>query len=479
VALDNLSDLIKSGERSRLIPVVADTSKEERAVSSLLAAFSVVPSLASSMLQDVGGPTNQRASVRCFSQVVFKTATADGRLRPDGFIEVDTGRKVWRALVEAKIGGAELTAEQIESYLELARELGIDALITISNQFSTLPTHHPVAVNRQKLRSVELYHFSWLAILTKAKLLSEDKSINDPEQAFILAELIRYLSHESCGVCEITRLGKEWKEVCTKVQTGTPVSKTDPETIAVVSQWHQLTRYLALELSASVGQSVDVWLPRAHVRDPMLRLTEESARLTTDQLLTVELEIPNASSRLTVEADFSRKSIRFSLDVNTPEDRARPKAAVTWLTRQLTNLTDSDDTLLRAHWTGRSPDTVASLAAVIADPKVVVPDDKKELPTGFQVQRVVELAARFKGANAFVEDARRELPRFYKDVVQNLSNWTPKAPAYKERSPDAAPEDRMPEAASGPEASTAASAPTEAPAESTTGPQEPAAATNT
>jgi hypothetical protein len=94
MASTDVSDLIKFGERSRLIPVVADMSKEERAVSPLLAAFSIVPSLAHSMLQEVGGPTNQRSTVRCFSQVVLKGEPTDRKLRPDGFLEVDTGRKV-------------------------------------------------------------------------------------------------------------------------------------------------------------------------------------------------------------------------------------------------------------------------------------------------------------------------------------------------------------------------------------------------
>jgi hypothetical protein len=42
------------------------------------------------------------------------------------------------------------------------------------------------------------------------------------------------------------------------------------------------------------------------------------------------------------------------------------------------------------------------------------------------------LAGRFKGSNTFIEDARRELPRFYKEVVQNVVNWVPRAPKYKE-----------------------------------------------
>lgn len=430
------SDLIKSGEKSRLIPVVADMSKEERAVSPLLAAFSIVPAFAHSMLQEVGGPTNQRATIRAFSQIVFKGAPTDKKLRPDGLLEVDSGRKVWKALVEAKIGGAQLSAEQLEAYLDLAKRYGVDAVITISNEFATLPTHHPVAVNKLKLRNVELYHFSWLAILTKARLLSDDKGVSDPEQAYILKELIRYLSHDSSGVCEMTRLGKEWKEVCAKAQTGTPIAKGEPGTVAVVAQWHQLTRYLALELSAAIGKPVNVWLTRAHTKDPAQRLTQECAQFAGQPILKVELDIPNATSRLTMEADFLRRSLRFSINLNTPQDRARPTAAVNWATRQLASLTAPSDTLIRVHWPGRTVDTVAQLAEATADPKTVVPDDKKDLPVGFEIQRVVDLAGRFKGSSTFVEDARRELPRFYKDVVQKIVNWTPRAPKYKEDIPD-------------------------------------------
>ena len=431
-----ISELISSGERSRLIPVVSDMSKEERAVSPVLAAFSVVPALAHSLLQEVGGPTNQRATVRSFSQVVFKRAPTERKWRPDGLLEVDSGRKVWRALIEAKVGSAELSVEQVECYLDLAKQMNLDALITISNQFATLPTHHPVAVTKTKLRQVELYHFSWLSILTKARLLSDDKAVGDPEQAFILKELIRYLSHDSSGVCQMTRLGKEWKEICNRIQTGTPIGRNDPAATSVVSQWHQLTRYLALELSAAIGKPVDVWLSRSHARDPAQRLAEEATAFAGNSVLTVEISIPNAASRLNMAADFLRRSLRFSISLNTPQDKTRPTAAVNWATRQLASLKDSPDTLLRARWPGRAVDTVARLAEAIADPKLVAPDDKRELPVGFEIQRVVDLAARFKGSSTFIEDARRELPRFYKDVVQNVANWVPKAPKYKEKSRD-------------------------------------------
>ena len=83
-----------------------------------------------------------------------------------------------------------------EVNLDLAKEVGADALITISNQFATIPNHHPVRVDKKKIRNVGLYHFSWLSILSNAQLLAESESIKDREQAIVLKELIRFLEHD-------------------------------------------------------------------------------------------------------------------------------------------------------------------------------------------------------------------------------------------------------------------------------------------
>lgn len=429
------SALIKSGEQSRLIPVVADMSKEERALSPVLAVFSMVPSFAHSMLGEVGGPTNQRAKVSCYSQVVFKDGPTDRKLRPDGFIIVDSGRRQWSALVEAKIGNATLSIEQIECYLDIARHLGVDAVITVSNQFAALPTHHPIQVGKQKLRSVSLFHFSWLALLTKATLLANSKQVDDPEQSFLLSELIRYLSHSSSGVCEMARMGGDWKALCTRIQTGTPLARTDAAAIAAISEWHQLARYLALDLSSAVGKPVGVRLPRAHANDPKIRQDFDIVALTEKHLLRLELDVPNAASKLLVEADFLRRTLRFSVSLTPPADKSRPTAVINWATRQVPKLADATDTLLRVHWGGRVADTVGTMFDVSRDPKSVAPDERKALPIGVEIQRVIDLAARFKGPNTFVEDMRRELPRFYQEVVQNVTNWVPKPPRIRDENP--------------------------------------------
>ncbi len=126
----------------------------------------------------------KRSKIQCFTEVSFKGDNP--KSRPDGLIIVTTGKKIWSALVESKVGRNELGSDQVEDYLAIAKAQGVDATITISNQFASLPTHHPVKVNKHKLRSTGLFHFSWLSILSKALLLIDGKAIEDVEQAYIL-----------------------------------------------------------------------------------------------------------------------------------------------------------------------------------------------------------------------------------------------------------------------------------------------------
>src|SRR3546814_3106248 len=105
------------------------------------------------------------------------------------------GGRTWRCLVEAKIGKAEIEAEQVERYLTIARPHKVDAVLTISNQFVALPTHSPLSLPKAALRGVEPFHWSWLHLLTEAELPLESQKVAQPEQRYILAEMDRYFSH--------------------------------------------------------------------------------------------------------------------------------------------------------------------------------------------------------------------------------------------------------------------------------------------
>ena len=98
--MSGLPAFLVSGEKARLIPVVADTSKENRAASVLLATISSVDDFAKALLSGIGQRVGTRARIECFTEVVFEKSPDDAKIRPDGLLIVDFGKGGVARLVE-------------------------------------------------------------------------------------------------------------------------------------------------------------------------------------------------------------------------------------------------------------------------------------------------------------------------------------------------------------------------------------------
>jgi hypothetical protein len=141
-------------QQARLIPTSGITGNDEaerRATSALLAVMSAVRDFASAITRPLGAGI---APHETFIEVPFKLG--ERTVIPDGLIRVSRGSKSWVALVEVKTGTNDLQTDQIESYLDVAREHGCDCVLTISNQISPAPGVHPVTVDRRKVRTGSL-----------------------------------------------------------------------------------------------------------------------------------------------------------------------------------------------------------------------------------------------------------------------------------------------------------------------------------
>lgn len=82
-----------------------------------------------------------------FIEVPF--SLGDSRVYPDGLIRVSRRNRSWLCLVEVKTGSNQLEATQLESYLDVAREQGFDALLTISNEMPPIAGTHPTSVDKR------------------------------------------------------------------------------------------------------------------------------------------------------------------------------------------------------------------------------------------------------------------------------------------------------------------------------------------
>ena len=413
-----------SGQRAALFPALSEGSKEKRAVSILLACMEQVPELARTLLQGQGAPLGKKSRIKAWTEV--GPVGKRGADRPDGRIEVaGTRGRQWVALIEAKIGKASLENEQIEAYLAECRKAGASALITISNDFAVLASHHPTF--RGKVgKGMTLFHWSWGSILTKCRLLVEGGEIDDRDHRWILDHLVRFLSHSSTGVNRFDRMPASWKEVVEAVAAGAGVEKGSEAALEVAAGWIQETRDLGLQLTELLHQPVLVKLSRAERDDPLVFTNRVLDGLYKEHGLEVEYIIPDGVSALKVRADLRSKTLTSSMTINSPEDRKTAKARANWLLRQLGKTQDNGIHIKAVY--GRRTDIQAALGRVRENPEVLNKEDPKICPRQFEVKLISDLGRKMVGPKTFVQALEKHVPDFYTQVGQYLRPWVPSAP---------------------------------------------------
>lgn len=423
-------DYLASGEFARLIPVA--TKPEMRNTSVTCAMIMAVEEFAEALLRPLGAPMGKRSKIEVWTEPVFKEPKGESKDRPDALIIVDNGRRQWRALVEAKAKGANLESGQVERYLDLARGQKIDALITLSNQFVATPTQSPCEINRAKIRTVSLYHWSWSYLQTEAKIQLLKSAVSDPDQAYMLDEFVRYLEHDSAGVSEFEQMGKEWVEACRLYFAKSKLQRKSPLGAAVVSDWDELMRCTALLMSRTLETNVTTVLSAKERKDPSKRLEDLLTSFINSGELVSRLEVPGAASPISIEADLTRRSVTVSMSVDAPKDKKRAPATVNWLLRQLSK-TEDGKILIMAKWPGRTQDTCAELSRIRENVDFLVGDQNGQMPRSFEIKSVSDLGGRFTQRRKFVPELVSCVTKFYRSVGQHVVPW--QAPPPKPKKP--------------------------------------------
>ncbi|KAJ03291.1 hypothetical protein [Sulfitobacter mediterraneus] len=428
---DKLPEFLVQGETARLFPVLSTTSKEGRTTSIVLACLAKVDEFGAALIGSLGQRVGVRTKIETYTEVVCKNRSSGLKDRPDGLIVVKTGSREWRALVEAKVGASTLDGDQIEKYRLLAKENDLDCVISISNQFATTPSTHPLPEVLKSRSKIPVYHWSWMHILTEADLLLSQDSISDADQKVLLNELRRFLTHESAGVKGFDRMPKEWGELNKLVTAGGVIAAKSTDAAAVMAAWHQETRDLAMILSRMTETSVSEKLSRKHRQDGSTRVKDGLADLRESQCLAVELEVPDAAAPLMIVADMRRRSVDVGMTLRAPEDKVSAKARVNWVLRQV-KTDNSDDLYLRALWPGKAEPTTCLISDLREDPDAISEGKEHLSPHSFHVFRSKRLGARFTQQSNFITDLEEVVPSFYRDVGAGLAAWKKKAPKIKD-----------------------------------------------
>jgi hypothetical protein len=207
--------------------------QEKRATSTLMASMMGVRDFGRALATRLGGPAG---AIETYLEVPFSSTTAPRSPTPSS---ASRGGRVWTALLETKTGTNPLRAEQVDRYLDLARQQGYDAVVTLSNDLPPVAGAHPVDVDSRKLRKVALHHISWVEVLHEARMQLAHRGVDDRLQGWLLHELIRYLEHPKSGAAGFDGMGPAWVAVRDAVAAGT-LRATDRKAAAVVASWDRL-----------------------------------------------------------------------------------------------------------------------------------------------------------------------------------------------------------------------------------------------
>lgn len=420
---------------ARLIPtsgIKGVDEQEKRATSALLSVMMAVPEFSRSLLRKAGAPAGQ---LKAYIEPEF-VLDSGHKTRPDGALIVRRGSTRWTALVEVKTGTNELRADQIEGYLDLVREHRFDAVITISNQLAATSAEHPISVARKLPKSVSLLHWSWVEILTEAVVQREHRGVSDPDQAWILGELIAYLKHPQSGAMPFQDMGPHWVAVRESARDGL-LRAQDIGVAEVVTKWDQFVRYLCLHLSGDLGVEVSQVLSKKEL-DPGERKQALVKQLLQTKCLTGTIKIKNAVSPITITAALDARTTTVSIALEAPTD-GKPLTRVNWLARQLKDAPER--TLIASTFSGVREVNSARLTDLRSNPGILLLADKQRVPRLYTISLMKDMGTKRSGVSgSFIGEATELLLSFYRSVVQGLRPYSavaPRLPAVRD-STDAA-----------------------------------------
>ena len=421
---------------ARLIPtsgIRSSSEAEARATSAVLAVLTTVRPLSKALLVPLGASRADRALVEAFIEVPFESKSGK-TVRPDGLVRVSYGKQdPWVALVEVKTGTDILEADQLNEYWDIARAERYDAVISISNEIAPSPGVHPVEGLRVRANSrVAVHHLSWTMILTEAVKQKVHRGVEDPEQAWILGELIRYLEHPSSGAMEFDDMGPNWVSVRDGAQAA-QLSSRDPAVVEIAQRWDQFMRFAALRLGSETGSEVEEVVPRSHQKDPSLRTKSLVDSLADLGRLEGAIHVPDTVADIEFSVDFRSRQIRVSTSLAAPDDRGA-RARVTWLVRQLDQAAPS--MRIEAYAKNVRTPTAAELGELRDDPAAVIGEKRRE-PSRFTVAQQSQMGLNRKTGRSpgFADSVLAAISTFYEDVMQHLTAFQRKAPVRKAPEP--------------------------------------------
>lgn len=416
---------------ARLIPTTKP-GDEMTLTSIFLSSIRLIKEFRSLLMK----PTNISISGKIYVYTEIDFGQVSNGERIDGLLIVVRAGVVREAvLFEMKNKNDELNEDQLLKYLSIAKEVGINNFITISNQFVLAPTQYPIDIKTSK--GMNLYHFSWSYILTIAHILlfENNTNIDDIDQVEIMKEVVAYYEHNISGIYGFSQMKPGWKVIVERIISETQLKSHCPDMKETVESWLQEEKDLALILSRALGLFVKSGETKFR-NNYQARIEHDKKILLNNKCLTSKLVVSNAVSNLNVIAYLDKRSIEMSVYLNAPEDKMN-RGKIGWIKRQLEYAQKCNE----KEFNIIKDDIRVGIFVKFANAPIRIKIEKfdeicDELPSKeikyFEIYYIKDLGKKFSSRRKFVEIIEEMLINYYSGIVQNLKKWNKPAPKISE-----------------------------------------------
>lgn len=409
-------------QEARLIPLLK-TGDEGALTSIFLSSVRLIKEYRDTIFKEL--KLSRSGTPYYFTEVTFKDKNKDCRF--DGLILIVSKGVIKEAAVfEMKNKTNGIVPAQIEKYIALCKDLGINSIVTVSNEFVSDVSQSPISVKLPK--GLSMYHFSWTYLMTMGQLLlfKNEANIQDEDQVEIMKEVLHYLDDPQSGVSGYHSMKSGWKDAVDKISSRMPLKANDQCLIEAVESWHQEEKDMALMLSRKLGVMVKS-TPRG--KDSC---KEDVSRIINHQELQGDLSVKNSVSDIKITLDMEVKSVAMSIKVVPPLDKGT-KARISWLAKQLENAKKKSEEV----FTKIENDLIIEanvkharehVRVKLSDLDTLLEEANGKEIQAFNVVLMSKFGAGFGSNKKFIVLLEQMILDYYAGIVQHMTNWNRPAP---------------------------------------------------
>lgn len=423
----------QSAENSNVVdffPTEGPRVLERQAASLFLSSLMSVEPFRKAMFEGLGVTVGEGSKLSCLSDFAFLTeydddaVATDAQLRPNGLLYLQTAKSMWSSLMVTRVAGLELEASALTHSLTIARQNHVNAIITVCDKFTALPSLLPVDIEKTVIEGMEVYHLPWGRIYTTAKqLMISDENMSAEDHA-TLGKFIDYMADETKCLDASSRLLPETKAIAKTIISGAALDPMDGDIMNVVASWRENLKFLAFKLHDKFNCVVNVDgadLSTAKLKD---QLVQDTHLFSVSHNLFGALTLREGMEPILLKADLTRRTANYSITVNVPEDSNKPTAKLTSLLKKLKD-SATDDLYIKAIFSGKEAPKQVSLEMALKNSTLLKANYPDSVPEAYEVLMVRDIASDLGDMNLLVAQVDNGLLSFYEHVAQHLSSPMP------------------------------------------------------